>query len=217
MNATSSFLINVENESGLSNFIPILIGDKEVCPEFRRLEQELVKSLLCCRSKSEHVEGGKSDFDICRLNLLKWQKSPGSISRHRFLINGRSLALTAKVLHSPEVFKILGKVYEKSEELNDVDAKLLQEYVKHARPSLSKKPVHLGFLASCTPSKTKKGEIMVEVVIGDAWRIVFDACLSFMHPLDARRCIPYSIHEAYKLLGIPTAFQHLLYRDSLYP
>eukprot|EP01018_Ginkgo_biloba_P030720 Gb_10959 [translate_table: standard] len=77
--------------------------------------------------------------------------------------------------------------------------------------------------SSMHPIKNEKGEIMGEVVVeakevkqhGDAWRIVFDACLSFMHLLDARQCIPYSIHEAYKLLGIPTAYQLIAQRLSV--
>ncbi|XP_027353402.1 squamosa promoter-binding-like protein 7 isoform X3 [Abrus precatorius] len=38
--------IEVENESGLSNFIPVLIGDKEICTEMKTLQQKLDISLL---------------------------------------------------------------------------------------------------------------------------------------------------------------------------
>ncbi|KAK7412609.1 hypothetical protein VNO78_04104 [Psophocarpus tetragonolobus] len=38
--------IEVENESGLSNFIPVLIGDKEICTEMKTVQQKLDVSLL---------------------------------------------------------------------------------------------------------------------------------------------------------------------------
>ncbi|MED6156937.1 Squamosa promoter-binding-like protein [Stylosanthes scabra] len=53
--------IEVENESGLSNFIPILIGDKEVCSEMTALQQRLDESLHSKRFQST------SDGSICSL------------------------------------------------------------------------------------------------------------------------------------------------------
>ncbi|KAH9305391.1 hypothetical protein KI387_009795, partial [Taxus chinensis] len=71
--------------------------------------------------------------------------------------------------------------------------------------------------------KKDKGEIMIEVVVeknvvkkrGDAWKIVFDACLPFISFLDLNRCMPYSIHELYKLLGISSAYQLTIQRLSV--
>ncbi|KAE9594629.1 hypothetical protein Lal_00037455 [Lupinus albus] len=47
--------IEVENESGLSNFIPVLIGDKEICIEMKRLQQKLDVSLLSKQFQSAAV------------------------------------------------------------------------------------------------------------------------------------------------------------------
>ncbi|KAE9591416.1 putative transcription factor SBP family [Lupinus albus] len=47
--------IEVENESGLSNFIPVLIGDKEICVEMKRLQQKLDVSLLSEQFQSAYV------------------------------------------------------------------------------------------------------------------------------------------------------------------
>ncbi|KAK7245729.1 hypothetical protein RIF29_40578 [Crotalaria pallida] len=47
--------IEVENESGLSNFIPVLIGDKEICTEMNRLQQKLDVSFLFEQFQSASV------------------------------------------------------------------------------------------------------------------------------------------------------------------
>ncbi|KAG2395799.1 Squamosa promoter-binding-like protein [Vigna angularis] len=44
--------IEVENESGLSNFIPVLIADKETCSEMKILQQKLDSSLLSNQFRS---------------------------------------------------------------------------------------------------------------------------------------------------------------------
>jgi len=159
--------IEVENEYGISNFIPILIGDKEICSEFQMLEQEVVKSGFCCRS-NHGLAIGSSNSDICEQNVVKRQsilellldigwvlKDPEPdenkvpvnfvhIQRlnclFSYLINGHLLAMTEKVLHSPKVVKMLRQVYGKSNEVNGADIKLLQNYVEHAWQSLRKKP-----------------------------------------------------------------------------
>ncbi|KAK7359652.1 hypothetical protein VNO77_01614 [Canavalia gladiata] len=51
--------IEVENESGLSNFIPVLIGDKEICTEMKKLQQKLDISFLSKQFQSA------SDGSIC--------------------------------------------------------------------------------------------------------------------------------------------------------
>ena len=49
----------------------------------------------------------------------------------------------------------------------------------------------------------------------DAWNIVFDACLPFVSFLDLNRCVPYSIHEVYKLIGISSAYQLIIQQLSV--
>ncbi|CAJ2658553.1 unnamed protein product [Trifolium pratense] len=54
--------IEVDNESGLSNFIPVLIADKEVCTEMKILQQKLDASL---RSKQFRSASGGSVCSSC--------------------------------------------------------------------------------------------------------------------------------------------------------
>ena len=52
----------MENESGLSNFIPVLIGDKEICTEMKTLQQRLDASL---HSKQFQSTSGGSICSSC--------------------------------------------------------------------------------------------------------------------------------------------------------
>ncbi|TKY72049.1 Squamosa promoter-binding protein 7 [Spatholobus suberectus] len=59
--------IEVENESGLSNFIPVLIGDKQICSEMKTLQQKLDVSLL---SKQFRSASGLSICSSCETFAL---------------------------------------------------------------------------------------------------------------------------------------------------
>ncbi|XP_054805595.1 squamosa promoter-binding-like protein 7 [Prosopis cineraria] len=60
--------IEVENESGLSNFIPVLIGDAEICSEFETLQQKPDVSLL---SKQMQAASGGSICSFCEAFALR--------------------------------------------------------------------------------------------------------------------------------------------------
>lgn len=64
--------IEVENESGLSNFIPVLIGDKEICTEMKTLEQKFDVSLL---SKQFQSASGGSICSSCETFALSYASS----------------------------------------------------------------------------------------------------------------------------------------------
>ncbi|RZB63901.1 Squamosa promoter-binding-like protein 7 isoform B [Glycine soja] len=64
--------IEVENESGLSNFIPVLIGDKEICTEMKTLQQKLDVSLL---SKQFQSASGGSICSSCETFALSHTSS----------------------------------------------------------------------------------------------------------------------------------------------
>lgn len=64
--------IEVENESGLSNFIPVLIGDKEICTEMKTLQQNLDVSLL---SKEFRSASGYSICSSCETFALSHTSS----------------------------------------------------------------------------------------------------------------------------------------------
>ncbi|KAK6930089.1 SBP domain, partial [Dillenia turbinata] len=59
--------IEVENESGLSNFIPVLIGDKEVCFEINTMQQK-----VCSFSSAGALPSANcSSFDSCELFMSR--------------------------------------------------------------------------------------------------------------------------------------------------
>ncbi|XP_028759863.1 squamosa promoter-binding-like protein 7 isoform X2 [Neltuma alba] len=60
--------IEVENESGLSNFIPVLIGDAETCSELETMQQKLDMSLL---SKQMQAASGSSICSFCEAFALR--------------------------------------------------------------------------------------------------------------------------------------------------
>lgn len=62
----------MENESGLSNFIPVLIGDKEICTEMKTLEQKLDVSFLSKQFKSA---SGGSICSSCETLALSYESS----------------------------------------------------------------------------------------------------------------------------------------------
>ncbi|KAJ1428826.1 SBP domain [Sesbania bispinosa] len=64
--------IEVENESGLSNFIPVLIGDKEICTEMKTLQQKLD---ILPRSKQFQSASGGSICSSCEAFALRHTSS----------------------------------------------------------------------------------------------------------------------------------------------
>ncbi|XP_068659639.1 squamosa promoter-binding-like protein 7 [Aristolochia californica] len=66
--------IEVENESGLSNFIPVLLGDQQVCSELQFIQQEFDESRCSIRSGSQVREGRKSIMDSCKFLGLRHAK-----------------------------------------------------------------------------------------------------------------------------------------------
>ncbi|XP_070037883.1 DNA-directed RNA polymerase V subunit 1 isoform X6 [Nicotiana tomentosiformis] len=72
------------------------------------------------------------------------------------------------------------------------------------------------------PSKSQSGELALDIVLekeavkqrGDAWRILMDSCLPFIHLIDTRRSIPYAIKQVQELIGISCAFEQAVKRLS---
>ncbi|XP_022740659.1 squamosa promoter-binding-like protein 7 isoform X2 [Durio zibethinus] len=60
--------IEVENQSGLSNFIPVLIGDKEVCSEMKSIRQRFDASLS--QEESKFSPNG-SLLEACEVSTLR--------------------------------------------------------------------------------------------------------------------------------------------------
>ncbi|KAK9288985.1 hypothetical protein L1049_017456 [Liquidambar formosana] len=151
--------IEVENESGLSDFIPILIGEKEICSEMKIIEQSFDASL--CSKGSQFVT------NLCEVSVLRqialsefildiaWLlKEPASesiqniltssqIQRYNcllnFLISHDTTIILEKVLHS---LKILMENLESNSPVkgtSDTDMRLFQNNVDRATDFLRQK------------------------------------------------------------------------------
>ncbi|XVE82016.1 hypothetical protein DITRI_Ditri15bG0113100 [Diplodiscus trichospermus] len=152
--------IEVENQSGLSNFIPVLIGDKEVCSEMKSIQQRFdallfregtnistTGSLLEACEASTLRQRAYSELllDIAwllgepKLENLQEIMSSSQIQRFNcllsFLIQNESVVILKKVL---QYLKI---VVDKTgfNGTNDSDIRLIQKYMDYARDILSNK------------------------------------------------------------------------------
>ncbi|KAI6683921.1 hypothetical protein NL676_029834 [Syzygium grande] len=156
--------IEVENQSGLSNFIPVLVGNKEVCSEMTMIQQRVDKSLLneglqisdigyvldsceaCSRSRT-----ALSEFILDIAWLLK---EPASENLHRILpvsqIQRFSSLLSFLMQHDSSI--VLEKILQRLDVLmgyieltseissgkNDADIGLLNTQIDQAREFLRK-------------------------------------------------------------------------------
>lgn len=157
-------LPQVENQSGLSNFIPVLVGNKEVCSEMTMIQQRVDKSLLneglqisdigyvldsceaCSRSRT-----ALSEFILDIAWLLK---EPASENLHRILpvsqIQRFSSLLSFLMQHDSSI--VLEKILQRLDVLmgyieltseissgkNDADIRLLNTQIDQAREFLRK-------------------------------------------------------------------------------
>ncbi|XWS53700.1 hypothetical protein CRYUN_Cryun10bG0022800 [Craigia yunnanensis] len=152
--------IEVENQSGLSNFIPVLIGDKEVCSEMKSIRQSFDASLFREGSK---ISATGSLLEACKVSTLRQRayselvldiawllrepklenfqeiRASSQIQRFNcllsFLIQSESTVILKKVIQN---LKIL---VEKTgfNGANDSDIRLLQKYMDSASDIISNK------------------------------------------------------------------------------
>lgn len=176
--------IEVENESGLSNFIPILIGDEHVCSEIKMIHQNYDCSY--CRKKLQYRPNGSS-YGTCEVSCSRqaalsefmldvaWLlKQPCSeklqcvltsshIQRYnsllKFLISNKSTSILEKVLQS---LQIVFDEMESSDVINDdtdTDRRLFKEYIARAkgflRQSTQKNDLILQQDGDCVPKSDK--------------------------------------------------------------
>ncbi|CAI9776841.1 unnamed protein product [Fraxinus pennsylvanica] len=102
LNVFGPAFVEVENQSGLSNFIPILIGNKEVCEEMVLLQQKFSAShgskeqqLSCPRPACERLASRQADFPGFLLEVAWSLKKPVSdqqlastqMQRFNYLLN----------------------------------------------------------------------------------------------------------------------------------
>ncbi|KAK3039036.1 hypothetical protein RJ639_027521 [Escallonia herrerae] len=147
--------IEVENESGVSNFIPILIGDKEICSEIEMMQQKFGRSFCsggswrdlssCEFSTSRQGEFSKFILDMAwllkepALENVPTILTPSQIQRFNctlnFLLCYESRAILERVLHCMEI------VVENSQATGtaDADMRIYMRITYHARAILREK------------------------------------------------------------------------------
>uniref|UniRef100_A0AB39A6L8 Squamosa promoter-binding protein n=1 Tax=Actinidia deliciosa TaxID=3627 RepID=A0AB39A6L8_ACTDE len=153
--------IEVDNESGLSNFIPILIGNKEICSEMKIVEHSFESSL--CLKGSEFMTTHSSS-DACEVSIQRqtalsqfildtaWLlRKPAlediehilpssQIGRFNrlltFLIHNKSTCILERVIHYMENMMDNLNLNSLANSIVDTDMKLLQSNLDNAREIL---------------------------------------------------------------------------------
>ncbi|KAG2727300.1 hypothetical protein I3760_01G151200 [Carya illinoinensis] len=156
--------VEVENESGLSNFIPILIGDKETCAEMEILQQRFDASLFLKGSEIAAIGPLTDSCDVSALRQstfaeflldIAWLlKDPASenfqkpitasqIQRFNnilsFLICNDSTTILEKLLEKLKIALNNMKFDSIVNGTFDADLSLLKKYTDNAREILHKK------------------------------------------------------------------------------
>lgn len=181
-NAFGPAFIEVENDHGLSNFIPIFIGDKEICSEMKILQHRFDASL--CSKGSQFF--AKDPSDSCKVSVLgqtafsefildiAWiLKEPASENIQRsltsshiqrfncllnFLIHNESTTILEKILQS---LKVLIDNMDLNIQVNgatDTDLRLLYKYMDHASKILHQKLHSSGGLVLHSGNSVTKGD-----------------------------------------------------------
>ncbi|KAL7178044.1 hypothetical protein ACSBR2_031244 [Camellia fascicularis] len=173
--------IEVENKSGLSNFVPILIGNKEICSEIKIMEDRFEASL--CLKGSKFMTTSSSS-DPCEASVLRqtafsqfildtaWLlRKPAlediehiltlsHIGRFNrlltFLIHNKSTIILGRVLHYMDCMK-LNKLTNGS---GDTDMKLLLSNLDHAREILCQRLQEKGDPVQCSGYLDQKGNCL---------------------------------------------------------
>ncbi|KAE8677627.1 SC35-like splicing factor 28 isoform 1 [Hibiscus syriacus] len=149
--------IEVENQSGLSNFIPVLIGGKEVCSEMKAIQQKFDASLFrggskissnvlsCETSTSQQKASSELVLDIAWLlrepesEIFQETMASSQIQRFNcllsFLIQIESTVILKEVLQNLMI--VMDKLG--FNETNNSDIMLLRKYMDCARDILDSK------------------------------------------------------------------------------
>ncbi|XP_057959413.1 squamosa promoter-binding-like protein 7 [Malania oleifera] len=175
--------IEVENESGLSNFLPILIGDREVCSEMMRLQQKFDASL---RSKGSELLTIGSPPDPCEVFVLRqtsiseflldmaWLlREPASdnfqhvliasqIQRFNcllsFLIQNKSIIFLEKFLQYMKVLMDNVELNSLFNNVNNADMRLFLKHMDHAKDIIHQRVQKSGVLVVDPGNYVPKGD-----------------------------------------------------------
>ncbi|KAL1807356.1 hypothetical protein ACET3Z_024346 [Daucus carota] len=96
--------IEVENESGVSNFIPILIGDQQICSEMNTIQHKLVTSLQL--NESQLLDASSSS--PCDVSILRQKYFSQFILDVAWLLKGSALGNEQQFLSSSQIQRFNG-------------------------------------------------------------------------------------------------------------
>ncbi|KAM0046449.1 putative transcription factor SBP family [Helianthus debilis subsp. tardiflorus] len=140
--------IEVENESGLSNFIPILIADKEICSEIKIMQTKYYSTLRSNDSESSSCEVAVNKFSEVLVDMAWLLKQPivqdmehatmsSQLQRFNFLLNFlieyESTTVLKRVLDSLKM-----RIIENGD-IVEIDRTLLQGTVNRATEVLNQR------------------------------------------------------------------------------
>ncbi|KAJ6808869.1 squamosa promoter-binding-like protein 9 [Iris pallida] len=146
--------IEVENESGISNFIPVLFGNKHICSEVERMQGALVGSLgaspgICKLFEEKQTELAELITDIAWLlkeaDMDKWEAVLNATNIQRltcllkFSIQNEFVYVLELILKYLDVTVCLWHKLETV--IPDLELKLLLEYINHAKEILNRRAV----------------------------------------------------------------------------
>ncbi|KAI7734689.1 hypothetical protein M8C21_032108 [Ambrosia artemisiifolia] len=148
LNVFGPGFIEVENESGLSNFIPILVAEEEICSEIKIMQMKYYSTLHSRDSESSSCEVAVNKFSEVLVDIAWLLKQPivvdaecaimsSQLQRFTFLLNflieHESTTVLKRVLHCMKMRIIRsGGIFE-------ADKTLLQEALNHATEVLNQR------------------------------------------------------------------------------
>ncbi|XP_058077484.1 squamosa promoter-binding-like protein 7 [Magnolia sinica] len=154
--------IEVENESGLSNFIPVLFADSQTCSELQMIQERSSDTLCSNRLGTQFADVGVSHscelfvsgqtatshllLDIAWLlkepRLDKDETILTSVQIHRlngllsFLIQAESITILERILQSLKILMDAEELYDPVKKIRDADLRSFQKYMDQARKIL---------------------------------------------------------------------------------
>ncbi|KAJ4835237.1 hypothetical protein Tsubulata_049435 [Turnera subulata] len=139
--------IEVENESGLSNFIPVIIGDRQICSEMEMIRHRFDASNSSSGSECEVYTLKQMAFSDLLVDIAWLLKEPlpenvqqimtsSQIQRFntllKFLLQHEPVAILDKILRTLKIIMDKLEVYRVVNSTSDDDVRLLQKYMDYA-------------------------------------------------------------------------------------
>ncbi|KAI5572600.1 hypothetical protein BDE02_10G023000 [Populus trichocarpa] len=154
-NLLGPLFIEVENESGLSNFIPVLIGDREVCSEMKIIQQRFdVSHSLIFGSECEVSAMRQTAFSEFSTDIAWLLKEPSAENSQQtitsfqirrfnsllsFLLHHESIIILDRILKNLKIMMDKREVNGMFDDTSDTNTRLLQSYMEYASNILHKK------------------------------------------------------------------------------